>query len=483
MEHVCLYATAALRRIDECAQQVLRIDAFALMERAGRHAWKLARARWPEARRIVVLCGPGNNGGDGWVLASLADTDGFEVRVHTDVPVGQGSPALLQARARCPVRADSMDAFCASLIADPPDLVIDALFGIGLSRALDPGICRAIDALNDTSIPVLALDVPSGVDADTGSVAQTAVRADVTLSFLAAKRGLHTGAALDHVGVVEQDDLGMPAQELPDPDAVLCLPAMLRLGRRPRDAHKGRFGHVLAIGGDTGMAGAVALCAMAALRSGAGKVSLISRACHMPILTGLQPELMAHGDDGLHLLADADIVAIGPGLGCRPWGRALLEHALASGKPLVIDADGLNLLHGDDHLPQGSVLTPHPGEAARLLGVSIGQVQADRFTAARHLAQRHGATVVLKGAGTVVATPRRPEAVIAAGNPGMASAGMGDVLTGVIAALRAQGHGAHDAAVMGALWHGCAGDAAAQDGERGLLASDLLAALRRLGDR
>jgi len=253
---------------------------------------------------------------------------------------------------------------------------------------------------------------------------------------------------------------------------------------RRRDAHKGDHGHVLCIGGESGAGGAVVLCAQAALRCGAGLVSVATRAAHVPALLARQPEAMAHAVEAAPalapLLARADVVAVGPGLGQGAWGRAMLEAALGCGKPLVLDADALNLLAASPRaLPADAVLTPHPGEAARLLGSDVAAVQSDREGAARVLAERLGAVVVLKGAGSLVAAPAREPRLVRAGNPGMATGGMGDVLTGVVAALRAQGLDAFDAASCGALLHAHAGDLAARDGERGLLPTDLLPWLRR----
>lgn len=264
------------------------------------------------------------------------------------------------------------------------------------------------------------------------------------------------------------------------PDA---LPAWLP--PRPRDSHKGANGHVLCIGGDHGSGGAIVLCAQAALRTGAGLASVATRAAHVPALLARQPEAMAHAVESADALAPlfarASIIAIGPGLGQGAWGRAMLAAALAASKPLVLDADALNLLAAAPRaLPAGTILTPHPGEAARLLDSDIASVQGDRNAAALALLQRYGAVVVLKGAGTIVAAPGRIPRVVAAGNPGMATGGMGDLLTGVIAALRAQGLDAFDAASCGALLHAHAGDLAArEDGMRGLLPSDLLPWLHR----
>lgn len=243
------------------------------------------------------------------------------------------------------------------------------------------------------------------------------------------------------------------------------------------------FGHVLCIGGGHGMGGALALCAESALRAGAGRVSAATRAEHVAMLLARRPECMVHAVDSAadiaELIAAADVIAIGPGLGRDAWAKSLLDAALSSGRPLVIDADALALIAGDHQaLPLGSVITPHPGEAARLLGITTDAVQADRFDCAQALAERYGCIAVLKGQGTLVAARGERTRVVAGGNPGMASAGMGDALTGIVAALHAQGHDAFAAAWIGAVLHAAAGDAVAfRQGEHGLLASDLIAAL------
>lgn len=259
--------------------------------------------------------------------------------------------------------------------------------------------------------------------------------------------------------------------------------ARARIPQRPRDAHKGLFGHVLCIGGGRGMGGAIALCAESALRAGAGRVSAATRAEHVAMLLARRPECMAHAvespDDIAHLLGSADVIAIGPGLGRDAWAKALLDAALAASRPLVVDADALTMLAADPRpLPSGSVITPHPGEAARLLGIVPDAVQADRFACAQALAARYDCVAVLKGHGTLVAAKDERTRVVEGGNPGMASAGMGDALTGIVAALRGQGHDAFAAGWTGAVLHAAAGDAvAARQGEHGLLASDLIAAL------
>lgn len=483
-----LFDTAALRLLEARGIAACDGDGFALMARAGRAAWRSVLKHWPREQRIVVACGPGNNGGDGYVLARHAQASGRDVQVLRLQP-----PATPLAQRACDeyVAAGGRIAESADAMRDA-GLIVDALFGIGLSRAPDAATAALIDEINLHPAPVLALDVPSGIDARTGSAPGAAIVADRTLQFIARHRGLRTGVAMNYAGELELATLDLPetlfegiapAALAYRPDA---LPRFFPL--RPRDSHKGRNGHVLSIGGDHGSGGAILLAADAALHCGAGLVSVATRAAHVPALLARRPEAMAHGiEDGAGLaalLARADLVAIGPGLGQGEWGRSLFAGALACDQPRVLDADALNLLaQAPQQLTAHDVITPHPGEAARLLGITTVEVQRDRFAAARALCERYAAHVVLKGAGSIVAAPGRTPAVICAGNPGMAVGGMGDLLTGCIAALLAQGFAPRDAAIAGALLHAAAGDAAARDeGERGLLPSDLLPWLRRLAN-
>lgn len=477
----------ALRGIETRAAAALG-DAFELMRRAGQAAWRELLEHWPQAQRLVVVCGPGNNGGDGYVLAWHALMAGRRVEV-VRLP-GHAPRSELAARACHDFEAahGSVQTFTGRF--PDADLVVDALFGIGLSRAPDADAAALIDAINAQPAPVFALDAPSGVDCDRGGVPGVAVTATRTLEFIARKQGLHTGAALDHVGALALNTLELSPTQIGDAvTAELLEPAALLnwLPPRPRDSHKGTNGRVLCVGGDFGGGGAILLCAEAALRCGAGLVDVATRAAHVSALLARTPEALAHAQESSAgfdpLLARADVIAIGPGLGQGEWGAALHRQVLASGKPLVIDADALNLLASSTAtLPPDAVITPHPGEAARLLECTTADIQRDRLAAARELSSRYRCTVVLKGAGSIVATPDRLPRVIAAGNPGMAVGGMGDVLTGTIAALRAQSLPAFDAACAGALLHAAAGDAAADNGQRGLLPSDLMPWLRRLAN-
>lgn len=488
---LALHDSAALRALEARATALLGGESFELMRRAGRAAWHCALRHWPQAQRIVVVCGPGNNGGDGYVFARHALEAGRKVRVVRLPEHTPTTPIAKRARDEFREAGGRSEAFVDVL--PPADLIVDALFGIGFSREPEGGARALIEAMNAHAAPCLSLDVPSGVDADRGCAPGVAVIASRTLEFIGAKAGLRTGAALDFTGWLELAELQLPpeAYEAVGPQAALLFPDALRQAIRPRrrNAHKGQSGRVLCLGGDHGSGGALILCAEAALRAGAGLVEAATREQHVPALLARRPEVMARaverGDELVSLLERADVVAIGPGLGQGSWSRVLLGAALASQRSLVLDADALNLLAGRDDitLPAGSILTPHPGEAARLLGTTVPVVQGDRFTAARELAERFDAVVVLKGAGSLVAAPGRMPAVIGAGNPGMAVGGMGDLLTGIVASLRAQGMPAYDAACCGALLHAAAGDAAAgTGGERGLLPSDLLPHVRRLAN-
>ncbi|UGB39055.1 NAD(P)H-hydrate dehydratase [Frateuria soli] len=480
-----LYSVAQVRAMDRRAIEELGIPGYELMRRAAAAAFASLRRHWPQVQRIAVYCGPGNNGGDGYLLALLAHEAGLAVEAHALAePTGKGDAA--SARAACERAGVPVHRWEETSSLPEADVHVDALYGTGLDRPPQPVAAALIERLNRSGKPTLALDVPSGLNADTGHCPGVAIRASLTVSFIASKRGLHTGQANAHTGRIELATLGLPESVWQEaPDARLLEAATLP--PRPRDAHKGRNGHVLAVGGDHGTAGAIRLCGEAALRGGAGLVSVATRAEHLFALNAARPELMAHEVGGPQALAPllerATVLAVGPGLGQGAWGHALWLTALDSPLPLVLDADGLNLLAAEprrfDRARQ-VVLTPHPGEAARLLGCAVADIERDRFAAARSLARRFDAVAVLKGAGSLIADPHGRLDVCPWGNPGMASGGMGDLLTGVIAALLAQGCSARDAACLGVGLHARAGDHAARKGERGLIASDLLSPLRRL---
>jgi NAD(P)H-hydrate epimerase len=457
------------------------------MERAGAAAYAVLSERWPGIARLGVVCGAGNNGGDGYVLARLAHAAGRSVTVFACADRGE-----LRGDARSAAEA----AVLAGIVPRPfdaaalvrHDLIVDALLGTGLARPIEGELAEVVLAINASGVPVLAIDIPSGLNADTGSAPGPAIVADVTVTFIGVKQGLLTGAGPDHCGQLYFDDLAVPeaVYRAVEPSAERLEVSRWSgwLGPRRPAAHKGDFGHVLVIGGDIGYAGAARMAAEAALRVGAGLTSLATRPEHAAFVATTRPELMCHpvADPKAlaPLLARADVIAIGPGLGRSPWAIGLLSRALDSGLPLVVDADGLQLLADEPVRREDWVLTPHPGEAARLLGRDTGAVQRDRFEAARALARRYGGVVVLKGRGTLVCDQAGRLSLCDAGNPGMASGGMGDVLTGVIAGLMAQGLAPTEAAGLGVCLHALAGDRAALAGPRGTLAMDLMPHLRAL---
>ena len=485
-----LFSVAQSRQVDRAAAAQPSCGGSVLMERAGAAAFGFLRRRWPAAQRVGVLCGAGNNGGDGYVLARLAQLAGLQVRLAAVAgPPRPGSEADAARQGWLACGGVEQPGVAAAL-ADA-DVAVDALLGTGLDRPPAGAAADAIAALNACGRPVLALDVPSGLDADTGAAPGVVVRAEATVSFVVRKQGLYTGAARGCCGELVFDDLGVPGPAVDTagaaPAVLLDLPRLRAacLPPRRRDAHKGDFGHVLVLGGDHGYGGAVRLAGAAAARAGAGLTSVATRTEHVAALIGGQPELMGRGvqtaADLAPLLARASVLAVGPGLGQGDFGRTLWGAALGSGLPLVVDADALNLLAASPQRRDDWILTPHPGEAARLLGMTAAQVEADRYAAVRALQQRYGGVVVLKGAGTLVYDGHAPIGVVPDGNPGMATGGMGDVLTGLIAGLWAQGLPAPAAAALGACLHGAAADGiAARRGERGLLAGDLLPALPAL---
>ena len=483
---VSLYSTEQVRALDAYAIETLGIAGYTLMQRAGEAALRCLRTRWPVAHRLVVVCGPGNNGGDGYVLARLARAAGLTVGV-----LAASSPDRLKGDARQAFQAwldcgGDAAAYEPSKLADD-GIIVDALLGTGLRGAVREPMARVIHDINTAGRPVLALDVPSGLDSDTGMPLGEAVRADCTITFVGLKTGLFVGDGPQFTGTVHFDALGLgPFITHPPPariERIVEAEIERALPRRARSAHKGDFGRVLILGGGVGMPGAARLAGEACLRVGAGLVTVAVAPQNVPAVAGGRPELIclpwAEPGELQEALERAELIAIGPGLGRTGWAQAALRTALGAGKPLVVDADALNLIAESGAGAHGQwILTPHPGEAGRLLGISTAEVQRDRLGALERLTARYGGIVVLKGAGTLVGAPGRTPALCEHGNPGMASPGMGDVLTGVIAGILAQCRDPWLAARAGVLAHALAGDAAARAGERGLLAGDVIEELR-----
>lgn len=456
-----------------------------LMERAGAAACEAAcRSIGQPCAAIAVLCGPGNNGGDGLVAARRLREAGHEVEVLLGADVARLPPEAAAALAAWRAADGGISDTLPS--AGRFALAIDALFGIGLTRPIGGVYAEWIDWLNRCDCPVLSLDVPSGLDADRGGLTGPAVRATHTLTFIALKPGLLTLDGPDHCGRISIDDLGIAPVPAP---ATTVTPALFaeRLVARARNSHKGMTGDAAVIGGASGMIGAALLAARAAVHLGAGRVFAGLLADDAPRVDPVCPELMPRAP--AEAIAAADAIAIGPGLGRDTAARRLVEVALARDAPLVLDADALNLVAAHPVLARAlarrtaaTLLTPHPAEAARLLAVTTETVQRDRVQAALELAKRLCAHVALKGCGTLLAAPDGRWWINTSGNPGMATAGMGDVLTGIALALLAQGWDARSALLAAVHLHGAAADRLVERGEGpvGLTAGEVIAPARAL---
>jgi len=473
-----------------------------LMERAGEGAARVLRARLGRPRGpVVVVCGRGNNGGDGFVIARHLRRARIPVEVWlAAIPeeVREDAAGMLAAWRRgrnalhdltTPGRVEALAGRLGKAA-----VVVDALLGTGLNAPVTGLAAAVIETVNRWSEAagraVLAVDIASGLSADSGRPLGAAIRATTTATFGHAKIGQVVYPGVDYTGTLDVVDIGIPSAALAAVQPRTSLLEAAEVGRllpvRPRDAHKGTFGHVLVIGGSRGKTGAALLAGEGAARAGAGLTTLAVPATLQPAFEGRVRELMTvavpnAGDVGSLVRGRAAVVC-GPGLGVTDETRALVAEVVRrTSVPLVLDADGLNVVAGTGILGERrapTVVTPHPGEMARLLGCDTAEVQADRLGAARRLARAEGAIVVLKGARTVVAAPDGGAAISPTGNPGMASGGTGDVLAGILGALLGQGLPPFDAAVLGVFVHGAAGDrVAARQGEVGLLAGDLLAEL------
>ena len=479
-----LYRAEQVRELDRQAIEHHQISGYTLMCRAGAAAFAALNHYWPDTQRIVVACGSGNNGGDGYVIARLAHSKGLHVTVLALAPPEKLSGDALTAYQDCRkagVTVRPAEQFALDSIKI--DLIVDAIFGTGLQRNVSGRWYDLIAELNQQPAPILAIDLPSGLHADRGVALGIAIQAASTISFIGLKQGLFTSQGRDYCGNVLFADLAVPttvyATAQPSSylyhgeDLVNLLPP-----RQP-SSHKGDFGHVLLIGGNYGMAGAIRMAAEACARCGAGLTTVATRPEHAMTHAALRPEVMFRGiatpAELDPLLERASVIALGPGLGTDVWAQALFDKVMQSPCPLVIDADALNLLAINPLKNNNWILTPHPGEAGRLIKQTSKDIQADRFTAVKALQDAYQGTIILKGSGTLITNTQSPTRICSAGNPGMASGGMGDVLTGIIAALLAQHLPPYEAASAGVYIHAKAADnAVLQGGQRGLLATDLL---------
>ncbi|WP_202561566.1 bifunctional ADP-dependent NAD(P)H-hydrate dehydratase/NAD(P)H-hydrate epimerase [Enterobacter cancerogenus] len=474
-----------LRHAENEAADSLGITLYELMLRAGEAAFNVARTAYPDASHWLILCGHGNNGGDGYVVARLAIAAGLRVTLlaqESDKPLPEEASAARDAW----LNAGGMIHAPDILWPDDVALIVDGLLGTGLHSAPRDSVAALIERANAHAAPVVALDIPSGLMAQTGATPGAVINAAHTVTFIALKPGLLTGKARDVVGLLHHSTLGLDGW-LAGQETNLSRFDASQLAhwlppRRPT-SHKGDQGRLVIIGGDTGTAGAIRMTGEAALRCGAGLVRVLTRSENIvPIITA-RPELMVHELTPKSLeesLEWADVVVIGPGLGQETWGKQALLKVENFRKPMLWDADALNLLAINPDTRHNRILTPHPGEAARLLNCSVAEIESDRLLSAQRLVKRYGGVVVLKGAGTVVASDVL-QGIIDAGNAGMASGGMGDVLSGIIGALLGQKLPLYDAACAGCVAHGAAADRlAARYGTRGMLATDLFCTLRRV---
>nr|WP_320126748.1 NAD(P)H-hydrate dehydratase [uncultured Shewanella sp.] len=477
-----LFTQAQVREAELSAVSQGASSLYELVERAGAAAFECLVKHNPNASSVFILAGSGNNGADALVCARLARASGMDVSVM--MTSAAGTPECQQALTHYLAEGGKL----LPLEVEPilaAKIIVDGLLGTGVRDAVRDDMAKYIRAINDNSAWVLSLDLPSGVIADTGAVVGVAVMADITLCFGGWKQGVLTGKARHYSGELEFAALGL-TPFFPEASAQRVGKETLKdyFAARARDSHKGQSGKVTVIGGDMGMAGAVRLASEACLRAGAGLVTVISRPEHQLTVNVSRPELMFWGCDLVDMevylrLGWAQVIILGPGLGKHDWGYNLFKAVGLSDKPCVLDADALNLLSNEPRRQTNWVLTPHPGEAARLLGCSVAEIEQDRFAAVRAIQQKYGGVVLLKGAGTVIFDGKQI-VVAPVGNPGLASGGCGDVLSGIIGALMAQGMDNMQATVLGVVVHGCAADLAAIQGERGMLASDLMPFIRQL---
>lgn len=503
-----LYTAAQVQSLDRIAIEEFSIPGFELMQTAAAATFNMLREKWPQTRHLLIFVGAGNNGGDGYAIARLAKEAGLTVDVINLTPVSKlkGDARLAfesAAKLNVPLHEFS-ESESISETDHAHTVIIDALLGTGVDREVSGNYKQAIERINSMACPVVAVDIPSGLCADTGKKFGSAVEADLTVSFIGMKQGLLTAQGRDFAGEVIFDNLDVPDAvyshaSAPAPSSIRfdINDATRHLLPRQKSSHKGSHGHVMVMGGDYSYGGATLMAAEAAQRSGAGLVSVVTRSQHRPAILARRPELMVLGteDESYELeslVSRASVILIGPGLGKSQWSRKLLQQALsaqqANNTPLVVDADGLNLLA--ERLATGVplnrknwILTPHPGEAASLLDCSVANIQENRFSAIKNLAETWGGACLLKGSGSLICSGNNNYTTFLSteGNAGMATGGMGDVLAGITASLLGQGLDLLDALRCAVAIHGEAADlAVAECGERGLAATDLFPFIRQL---
>lgn len=485
-----LYQTQQIRELETLVQERFSLSGYSLMQRAGKAAFDFLQKRWPQVQKVAVFCGRGNNGGDGYLTALIAKERGLQVRIWQVGDHSELSEETKQAKEACEQANISIQPYHAQVEIGRPDLVIDAICGIGIQDQLREDVIALVERIQALNVPIFAIDMPTGIDADTGRLLGAAVKATATITFIGLKLGLFTGQGTSYAGEIVLNDLQLPSELFsyvhPVADKVQLAYFASYLKPRHKNWHKGLSGHVLIIGGSPGYTGAPRMAALAALRVGAGLVSVATQPDHAALMNVNCPEVMCHGIEKMEhlkpLLSRADVVVIGPGLGQSDWAKQLWNAVNQLEMPIVVDADALNLLAQEKYTNTNWILTPHPGEAARLLDVTVDEVQEDRLEAAKAIQHAYDGVCILKGAGSIVYAPNKLPTVCDKGNPGMATGGMGDVLSGVIGGWLAQGVPLAEAASLSVCQHAMAGDLAAKEGERGMIATDLLPYLKRLSN-
>jgi len=492
-----LYTSEQVREFDRIAIEDQGVPGITLMRRAADACVSALKDHWPDSKQVTVYCGSGNNAGDGYIVAGILAEQGYKVLVKVVGKIEGLSPDAKKAREYClgtdaRVVVFNTEAFNTKdsnqSKGGDADVIVDALLGIGAIGDVSPHFTAAIEEINGSKKAVLSVDIPSGLNANTGEALGSVVLADITMTFIGLKRGMFTSDGVHFSGDILFDDLGV--EIAPEKGATLLRYENLidQFPPRSRQSHKNDFGHVLVIGGDSGMGGAVLMTAEAALRAGAGLVSVATHRDHSSTILARCPALMVTGlsnaDQLDAMLKQADVIILGTGLGQSAWSKEIFSKALihiqderlSAEKRFVIDADGLNLLAETEIKNSRWVLTPHPGEARRLLRKKV----EDRFASIKTLQEEYGGVVLLKGAGTIIQS-QIAQSVCPYGNPGMSTAGMGDVLSGVIGGLLAQSCPLYFATQLAVVVHSMAADqCVAENGERGLLATDLFLEIRRL---
>jgi|TARA_B100001250_G_scaffold392909_1_gene395146 NAD(P)H-hydrate epimerase len=487
-----IYSSFVVREIDSHAISSMRTSSYSLMCRAGEAAQIIINTHYSEAKKIVIFCGDGNNGGDGFILASLLLKNNKNVIVISVGSKESLSEEANQALNLYITNGGVVKKFekAASYINEfEPDLYVDAILGIGISRNISGFYLEAINFLNSSSIPIVSIDIPSGLNSDTGIPMKIAVKASITIVLIALKQGLFLANAADYVGKIKFDGLGVPLElyDIFRPSLRIMnlssLPSILPM--RSKSSYKGDNGTLLVVGGNENMGGAITLAAESALRSGVGMVKVATHIKNKDFILKRLPEVLCFGIETSNQLEDClddvDAIVLGPGLGNSSWSNNLYRIIINSKLPIILDADALNILARDKEKRDNWILTPHPGEASKLLDKNSKEIQCDRMSNVKKISDRFGGVVVLKGCNTLVMQDGESSpSVCTYGNSGMAVAGMGDVLAGIIGSLVAQNIKPIEAAIAGVMIHALAGDAESINGKKGMIPSDLMSHIRRI---